>query len=355
MYSNRIKNPSGEDVLSFDGKPELWEPLVDWRDPKSYPDPIPNANLRRLDARRLAWEFLRRTPRYRWQHQRLVANELIGARVFDGGSRYFDAFHPVPDSLQRHPRKGHTANDAPSSAEETLGEFVARQADRGWFIQHGHDWACDHWGISEMVAPHTPFRDLPEGFFDYSENVVLGYPIDNYAPQELNFSITQNQIVVVFRTDVSAASQWKFIEPELRGVSEQLANTVRPSFEKVKRHGRIPKTLGQKVVLKNLELAPFWLRSWDAFQDSRTKAIQSKARFDSKAVFAAFDREWPDVRSKLLGLSTRRRKKNHEETLDIAFSSDNVRDWIERMRIYLEASDAAYRALLYTRGEGAGS
>jgi hypothetical protein len=75
-------------------KPELYYPVSDWRDSKAYPPIKRDSDLVRGDYLRLAWEVLRRVPRYRWHFKRISDNGMLTSRGFAGNDHYFTADNP---------------------------------------------------------------------------------------------------------------------------------------------------------------------------------------------------------------------------------------------------------------------
>ena len=93
MPSKTPSTSSLSDFLRFDaGRPEflaLFAPAADWRKKRQYPELKPLSSFTRDDYLRLAWELLRRMPRYRRQYRKLEELGIKTATFFKPSSSSF--------------------------------------------------------------------------------------------------------------------------------------------------------------------------------------------------------------------------------------------------------------------------
>jgi hypothetical protein len=342
MYSSELRNTAGENLLCFAKQPGLYEPIkgLDWRVAANYPPLVSPLKFTAAHGRRLAWEFLRRTPRYRWHFERLRARGLIASRQFgDGRSFYTPKDRPHPPEIFAA-IEAHEFGPSVPNPGERIYDYVQRHKDQSWWIQHGHDWACRHWGLSFVADPQKDFDELPLDFFTSSSapRIVGASRKNSHEPLYWSETLAYQEFAVVLRIDASFPAQWAGLQTQLRQHQQ--------AFRKV--HS------AQKAKLIHKELAPFWLRVWDAHQEERLKQNVEAPLFDHAEVHRVLSEESHAFEAELAKeIQPARREKVVEETVSSAFTKNKILDWLERISAYLVREDSAYRELLFTSADSA--
>lgn len=327
MYSNRLVSPSGEDLLEFSQeKAYLYEPVANWRDGAAYPQVVgKEESLKPEYCRRLAWELVRRTPRYRHDYRHLASAGLLSSRCFVTGESFY-SWEQQPGPRARAMDVSVHACSSPPLQNETLGEFAVRHEGSRWWVQHAHDWACQHWCMSKLSAPEVAysspvFDDVPS---------LLGAERADYEPKKLEFVAGAHTVLAVLRLDASIPSQIARLKAQLERVSGEYKQNQPAKGANVKFR----------------EFAHFWLRTWDAFQAYRTEGLP----IDTEAILSLFehDAERLELIFADAGLDDRR-SESIVQRLQKHFDggAETLREFEKRMRTYLCIADSGFRALLF--------
>lgn len=136
-------------------------------------------------------------------------------------------------------------------------------------------------------------------------------------PQLVNTYLRQNEMLVRFRLDASFDQQLESVRQEFvraQGVAAQRAQSAldplaSPGRRKAGKNAlsdedaafqrfspRVQAKAG-RVLLKQLELSPFWLRTWDAIAEARIQQGVAEPRLDRHGLIEQFDDVSVDIRS----------------------------------------------------------
>ncbi len=145
----------------------LFEHAADWRKRTQYPEIKPLVDYTREDYLRLAWELLRRMPRYRHQFHRLQKFGITSPSFFRTSRHHFYSSENRPGfpGWRDYPLFGHFC-DPPIEEGETFGSYVARlgwidvnQENEGqpWFVMNRYKWVMDFWGMEYLPDPQAEY------------------------------------------------------------------------------------------------------------------------------------------------------------------------------------------------------
>ena len=138
----------------------LFAPGVkDWRKQDQYPALKPLDNYTRDDYLRLAWELLRRMPRYRRQYRKLDLLGIKSPSFFKSSPKHFYTSESPPafPGWASYPLRGHQCEPPIADQDETFGTYIAAQTNAGqpWFVMNRYRWVMDLWGINYVPDPAT--------------------------------------------------------------------------------------------------------------------------------------------------------------------------------------------------------
>jgi hypothetical protein len=339
--------------------PELYGPGANWRDSKGYPAIKPSYEYTSADFYRLAWEILRRTPRYRWHFKRIKESGLLESRSFKADHYFFSGydgkFFRVPGwesiCLDFH-------NCAPSAKPgQLLGDYVNQHQGQPWLVVHGPRWALNLWGLSEFVDPSSAYQEsVTRQMFVASIPCVVEPLVEvSGSPGPIRAMVAPQEVYIKFRLDSPVAEQ-----------AEMAARLLDNAQRAGKRQNMM---FGVSVRLKQLELASIWLRCWDAVQEIGGSG--GAARFDRKdfvrRLEADVSRLPKSVRCGPVNLVKHRRTsktklmpdavsdtelhggespKRFGDVLAEALSVDRVDKWLARAKKYIEQDHDFYRRVL---------
>jgi hypothetical protein len=331
MYKNRLFSHSGDDLLRFaQDRAYLYEPHVDWRDAAAYPSiTTKEAALDVKYGRRLAWEFIRRTPRYRHAFRHLIDNGLLESRQFPTGQRFFSHEYPAGPPSGGFNASLHACSHR-AEPDETVAQFAKRHKGATWWIQHAHDWACQHWCMMQLCDPALTYNELTNTpHFDRFPK-VLGGERAEYEPTLIELTPGAHTVVAVLRLDASISSQLARLKPRLE-----------------RDHETYKASQGVKGAnLKFREFAHYWLRTWDAWQAFRVRGKEP----DLEEILIVFEHEadkqavsfegagWPDRRAVSQSDLIRRYFEDGKESLQ---------NWMQLMESHMLDRDSAFRSLLF--------
>jgi hypothetical protein len=364
--------------------PSLYYPGADWRTGSSYPEVKPDSDLELKDHLRLAWEVLRRMPRYRWHYQRLLESGLLGTKVFKGQHYFFSGsegrFFRVPEwksiCLDDHFCKPF------ARPKQLLEDYVDEHSGKNWVVVHGNRWALKIWGVSEIADPRTPYDALDlERLFapsfptllpeDESTRAGVLDPDGGDAPIPFHFTLDRRELAVRLRLDMPAKAQ-------MREIYELLLDAQKESGLAEVNDGARGTDLG---------FSSFWLRTWDASQEAweqenSTEICASSGNIRSKPLGEKWDKGGRLPRTEIVSrieaeiekipaaVLSRRRVKNEKprvkgkgtkerallepvgvevtflEELEKAVAFERVDKWKTRARGYIEGTHKFYRRIL---------
>jgi hypothetical protein len=283
--------PSTKFFDSFDAPP--FEPAVNWQDSGEYP--AIKLELEPGDYLRLAWEVMRRSPRYRWHHKRLKQDGLLEVASFPGGltsitsrlATRFPGWQSVRADMHFTAPKAEPGEKLPSYVKRQTGSWLVAQGN--WHVRSG-------WGISEVLDPATPAADIDlSKFFSPSRPrlmpVYAGRRDSGEAeilfPGRVSTDLSDREVLIWIRLDMPEKEQLALAE---EGVS---ALRMRLGFK--------PQKSNAPRMRKQQQRAALWLRMWDAKHsgiDSRDAKQYLRRSFEDAAtrigdVRAATEvREW---------------------------------------------------------------
>jgi hypothetical protein len=384
MSSKQPATRSLVDYLRYEAdKPNaaaLYVPAADWTKASQYPALKLPGQYTRNDYLRLAWEILRRMPRYRRQYKKL---EELGIRrptffLGDTGAYFSDERPPSFNGWEDVPLRGHKCEPSIESQDETFGMYVEARtrAEQPWFVMNRRKWVMDFWGVLYLPNPETTFENLPKkALFSAPAAAVSLISKESPAdrPQRVSTYVRQNEVLVRLRLDVPFYLQREAIRLEFvqaqriaaqrnGSVLDPLASPGRRKagkevvmdYDLVKsRRPRVEAKEG-RVLLKNLELSPFWLRTWDAVQTARAKQKVTIPRLDRYEIIHQLEKDSEavltgDVHAPELtenGRTERRAMKPLERIVKNALKPAMVPNWRARVEKYIEKSDEAFRQLV---------
>lgn len=337
--------------------PELYYPGADWRSADSYPALKPDKEYKRPDYLRLAWEILRRVPRYRWHAKRIIENEFLNEDSFRDQGYFID-------SSSLFPRRG-TWKDLPignhvcspdSEPNEVLGAYIERNAGSPWRVFHCHGWAKRLWGVASLMAPTAEATDemLANFFAPSAPQMISSDASDEFyvknlkerskqsAAEKYGINLRNDDLPVEYSTMLSAREILVRLRVDLP-ISSQI-ETVRKLMLRAQRKARLEK-VNKSARLTDLGISSFWLRTWDAAQEAKRENLQlpRKALISHLSASAsAVSREVKDypVRSKTKGVST------FGDAMASALDVERVEKWVNKSSAYIENQDDFYRVLV---------
>ncbi|MFY7865513.1 hypothetical protein [Roseateles sp.] len=403
------KGTTLEDRLAYDADNQatwaLYAPGANWRNSSEYPPLKPIEDFKRDDYLRLAWELLRRMPRYRRQHLNLAAHGIRPNRHFDGrqggyhfSSDYRNSAHwKIPGAFELQ-LGGHVCSPKADSNDQTFAEYVeAREnADQDWFVMSRRRWLMDLWGLTGLPRPNEVLdADSISDLFAAPASFVtpVGTLRSTDRPRSVKTYVRQNEVLVRLRLDAPfelqrAAIQAAFEQAQavsLQRADDPLQPLARtgaklPGKTKVefaadgKRNARLEASLG-KSLLKQLDLCPFWLRTWDAVQEKREEdrnsgkgsagSCAAAPRIDRRELLGVFIRD-VDHGAPLSNAPRKlARPKKSADAKSVGPSFAEVvhgalygikseagvaspPNWRDRSLKYIEGSDEAYRRIIAT-------
>jgi hypothetical protein len=351
--------------LRYDPRDEAaryrFRPGADWALASEYPQIKAVAEFTSADYFRLAWELLRRMPRYRDQHEKLQRLGFSKPTFFLGeyGSFFSDDRLPSFNRWQEVQLWAHKCFPRPSSKSQTFGEYVEARATDGlkWFVVHRRRWCLDYWGMNRLPDPDAPadsvelaslFVPLAAVFDPVTE------PARMLGPRTVRGTVGPADFLVRLRLDAPLEPQLLVLQKEFesaqRTVAEQDAgNTLDPWGSMGRSSERADAEIAQRstilgrsrVLLKQLELSSYWLRIWDLVQTERTRhpgvidpelsRASVVARFEKDAAFLFSGTSATSPLADLVYKATTRA---------------NVEKWRARGRKYIEDSEEAFRQLV---------
>ena len=335
--------------------PELYIPICNWRDAALYPKFKPEHLLTQDDYLRLAWEVLRRVPRYRWHYKRISKSGLLATQTFknntycidsnDGPKRLFPGWKNL---LLEHYYCGPEAQSG-----ESLGAYAERNVDVSWRVFHPHGWAMKLWGISELLDPETlPSAKELRRFFapSYPELISAAASdevvqkefalakaqkrkptygdklIGNEQPLHYATDVDARELLVRLRVDMSLKTQVEIVE-RLLSKSQRKAHLVE---------------MGDAAKLRDVGLASIWLRAWDASE----KATMDSAKLSPTALVGVLESD-----AAVVSKADRDYIIGEKDGVDIDFARqmatamkpERVKKWLTRAEGYILGKDDFYR------------
>lgn len=363
--SGQSKQDEGFARLRYDPDDESarrrFRPAADWTTASEYPSIKSAAEFTRADYFRLAWELLRRMPRYRDHYEKLQRLGLLKPTFFLGeyGSFFSDERLPTFNGWREVQLWAHKCYPRPLSENETFGEYVDARANDGlkWFVVHRRRWCLDYWGLSRLPDPDESaarvdlealFVPLATVFDPEAETTkVLG-------PRAVRGVIGPADFLVRLRLDAPLEPQLQVLQREFekaqRTVAELDAENTLDAWRSLGRSSeradaeiaRCSDALSRsRVLLKQLELCSYWLRTWDLVQAERKRnAGVVDPELSRAAVVAQFEK---DAQSLFTGA---RAKTPLADLVYKATTRANVEKWRSRGRRYIEESEEAFRQLV---------
>ena len=399
MCSKAPNTSSLSDFLRFDaGRPELralFVPGANWRKKRQYPELKPLDSFTRDDYFRLAWELLRRMPRYRRQYRKLEDLGIKTATFFKPSSSSFYSSDNPPGfpGWANVPLRGHKCEPPMAFQDDTFGTYIEAQTAAGqpWFVMNRRKWVMDFWGLHYLPDPTTPFDGLPkrELFNAPAASVTV---VSNAAPADrprvVNTYLRQNEILIRFRLDASLDQQIASVRQEVERAQEIAVERAQSVLDPLPLPGRrkagknalsdedaafqhSPRVRAKagRVLLKQLELSPFWLRTWDAIAEARMQQGIAEPRLDRKGIIDQFDDVCADLPTEsdvpkgsvssdfsaevdmpddeAIEVTTRpKREQGLKQVVGDALTPAMVPNWGMRSEKYIEKSDEAFRQLV---------
>ena len=158
---------SNEEVLRFDHEDEdkiaYFRLGGNWEDASEYPQILPLKEYSKEDLLRLAWDILRRSPRYRHQHKRLQEFGIKRSTFsgYEGESYFSNTDRPEFNGWQDISLAGDKCIPAKSSINQRFGEYVEQlRAGEAWFVMNRRKWVLDLWGLKYLPNPNTNYLTL---------------------------------------------------------------------------------------------------------------------------------------------------------------------------------------------------
>lgn len=336
---------------------QLFVPGADWEDASAYPPIKAARDFTRADYLRLAWELLRRMPRYRRQCRKLQQLELRSTTFFVGPpcSFFSDKKLPTFRGWEDAVLRGHQCTPRPTSDEVTLGDYVAARLkdERPWLLVHRHRWCLDYWGVRRMEGPQKSCDEvgLERLFAPPAQRVDppwKGRP----APRLASTLLNPVDVLVRLRLDTPFDNQMQMLRSEFERAQKAFASAeqgnVFDSWGILGRSGdatdkfvvgKITGGAGSRVLLKHLEFSSLWLRTWDYEQALRKATGALRPRLDRQLLKRQFRRD-AEVQhlSGKLPTELYDQLKNAEPAM--------VANWRSRGIKYIEQTEEAYRQLV---------
>ncbi len=200
---------------------ELFAPGANWRKQDQYLALKPLDSYTRNDYLRLAWELLRRMPRYRRQYRKLDQLGIKSPSFFKSSPKHYYTSDSPPafPGWATCPLRGHQCEPPIAGQDETFGSYIAAQEKAGqpWFVMNRYRWVMDLWGITYVPNPATHFDHLRKsGLFGAPAAAVS--VISNEAPadrpQNISTYLRANEVLVRLRLDSSFDQQVESIRHE---------------------------------------------------------------------------------------------------------------------------------------------
>ncbi len=387
-----VVGASIEDLLRFDPldplRGELFKQGANWRKALEYPPIKLVDDYSRADLIRLAWEILRRMPRYRLQYRKLVSFGIKKSTFFlgDSGSFFTDAKLPYFRDWEDVSLVGHKCVPKKSFPEQTFGEYVAERKDgEVWFVMNRRKWVMDLWGLKYLPNPSQTFEELKDkNLFIPPASAMLIDAVNFIHPRIVSTYVRQNELLYRLRLDAPLDLQLDAVKMEFIRAQSEASKLPRDAFDplglprrKMQRkvideyvnggNSGVPDLNEKKgrVLLKHLELSPIWLRMWDAVQEARFQQIDSCVsgmakkhqwpRIDRQEIISQFEQDYlnrlptsvSDTSSILTRRSkTRKGKRNLYDVLDQSIKVAMVPNWRSRIEKYIEGGDGAFRQVV---------
>ena len=369
--------------LRFDANDEetelLFAPAADWRRSSNYPAVKPLNSYKCEDYLRLAWELLRRMPRYRRQLHKLGRLGINSPGFYKKSSiSFYSNDRPLPGfpRWQEYPLVGHKCEPAPTKDCATLGAYIAAHEAAGqpWFVMNRYRWVMDFWGLAFLPSPDSTFdesknRRLLELF---SPSSHLASVISNEAPanrpQIVSTHVRANEILVRLRLDSSLELQMDSIQSifdaardiaskRQNATLDPLPKTVRPKSGKIALREDPSQTdfslraAGQagRARIKHVEMHPFWLRVWDALAEARIEQGTLTPRLNRDAIAKRFlndDGRRSGADSSQTTSESTRNSEYLKNLVAKATDASMVPNWRARSEKYIEESDEAFRQIV---------
>jgi hypothetical protein len=337
--------------------PHLYGPAADWKVHNQYPSLKPDSTLIAQDFLRLAWEVLRRAPRYRWHYERLKLSGLLESEVF-GGETFHFAEH-APRMFESRLWSKVIADEhfcvPPATDGQTLTEYADKNSGANWQVVHGTRWVKDLWGVSALYDPATSAVDIDlEKLFApslphltnpsiYSLEDAVGKRVRCEIPLEVNTTLAPHDILFRLRLDTPFEGQIQLLKKAIRK-----AQSDTPWYGAVNSGAR----------LTDVGLSSAWLRAWDAAQElethDRARADRDLVKKTQKSLFPRkelIDRLRAEVDllpTKLKDMELPIVKKSAKPEkfsgkLDKYINVERFDNWIHRAKNYIESNDHFYR------------
>lgn len=309
-------------VAGEEDSEHAFAPAADWRKPKQYPDIKPLVDYTRDDYLRLAWELLRRMPRYRRQLRQLKEFGIASPSFVKGSKHHFYSSENPPrfPGWRKCPLLGHY-RDPPGRSSDTFGSYLADlgwtdEAEDGqpWFVMNRYKWVTDFWGMAFLPGHQTEYEVLrPQDVFVSPATLITPVATESPAdrPRVLSSFVRANEVMSRLRLDVSFDLQIQALQREFAQAQRIATARQEREFDPLPRPGRRKPgkvvVVGDdddfriqardvakagRVVIKHIELHPFWLRTWDAVAEARIKQGTLTPRMDRSEISGLFESEY---------------------------------------------------------------
>ncbi|WP_155742611.1 hypothetical protein [Variovorax paradoxus] len=241
--------------LDFQGKRG---PGANWKNAGEYPALKPASLWTGSDYLRLAWEIIRRSPRYRLHYARLAYHGLLDERGFFGGRPVLtDEDFQIPQ-WRTFPVHQHYC-EPPQNNDELLGAYVDRLGDAPWKVVHGTWFATRAWGVGVLPDPNVPAQELDlMGLFAPSD-------ADAWAAVESLKDLRAVGLRAPKVTRRYQAAQEMFIRVRLDLPENDQLHLIQRAITRLRvRLGFNPRKNPEVRQRETASMSPFWLRVWDA-------------------------------------------------------------------------------------------
>ena len=352
---------------------------ADWRKSSQYPEVKPLDEYTREDYLRLAWELLRRSPRYRWQLHRLGACGIKSPSFYKKSpTSFYASDRPLPTfpNWRNFPLIGHKCEPPAAKDCGTLGAYIDAQESAGqpWFVMNRYRWVMDFWGLAFLPSPDATFDESKNQrlreLFSPPSNLVSVISNDAPAdrPQLVNTYVRANEILVRLRLDASLELQMESIQNafdaarDLASRRQQTAGDPLPATTRRKTgknalrddpfatdfSARSAGNAG-RVRIKQVEMHPFWLRVWDALAEARIEQGTLNPRLNREEVERRFFKDDGRKGAHLLVSEESMEgcvNKYFQNLVHKARQASMVPNWRARSEKYIEESDEAFRQIV---------
>ena len=333
----------------------LYGPSANWRNGEEYPPLKPDSQLEAQDFLRLAWEVLRRAPRYRWHFERLKQSGLLDKDFFGGEIYHFSAH--APRRFEKVLWSKINAYDhfcVPAATEgQTLVEYMRENEDSNWQVMHGTRWVKALWGVSTIIDPITDAERIDlEAFFAPSLPQLANpsaYQLEDSdgsfnrceVPWEVNADLTFQDVLFTLRLDVPFEAQIQLLKRTFKAAQKYAGH------EEVNEGAR----------MTDAGLSSVWLRAWDARQEIEKKSrvdpskdskgkIQ-KTQFPRSELLHRLQTEASRLPKKLLAIEQLVKQSGRIETfgdkIHHTLVIERIDKWIQRSKRYIELDSYFYR------------